>query len=553
MERLKAAISRREVKYFLGGIFFLAFLVYGRSLFNDFVYWDDPLLIMEHPVSQGLTFHNIARAFSIYDPELYVPLTFLSYQLNYAVAGLHPFFYHLTNLLLHAGSAALVGWVVVLLAGSKRTALFAALLFLVHPINVEAVAWASARKDVLASFFFLLSLGTYLRCDERVDRKWLAISLLAYLPGLLSKASILVLPPILLLSDWYRGRLRRASVLRNLPYAALSVVFGVVALYGKTGGDRMLWEKFLLGMKGTIFSLTHLSLPFGYSVIYPYNQTIAVENPDLLLPLLAVAGISVLTILLRRRLPTVAFAWWFFLLLLVPSFLTVEKGGDRVRDLYFTSDRYAYLASIGVFLALALACDRLRTRREQLPVMLASCVLGFFGVLSYRQSLVWRDTGTLFRHALVWYPDSYIAHNNLGAFYEAQGDPERALAEYTLSVRMKSNGFGWFNLGQIAMKSGRPQEAIEYFTKAVQLRPSHHIAQLNLGGLLLESGKPAEAIPYLLKAQSIDPTNVVTYLDLGLALEQVGNTVDAIRAFERALQAEPGNPVAEEQLNKLRR
>jgi hypothetical protein len=146
--------NRKEILLWIGGVAALLLLIYGVSLMNGFVVWDDALLVVNNPIAHGLTWMNIKAAFTSYDPELYIPLTFLSFQINYALGGLAPFGYHLGNLLLHFGSVLLVAWAIFGITKNRATAIITALLFAVHPINVEAVAWVSGRKDVLAAFFF---------------------------------------------------------------------------------------------------------------------------------------------------------------------------------------------------------------------------------------------------------------------------------------------------------------------------------------------------------------------------------------------------------------
>ncbi|NOS68019.1 MAG: phospholipid carrier-dependent glycosyltransferase, partial [Candidatus Peribacteraceae bacterium] len=252
------SVSKRERALFIAGIVVLLAIIYGRSLFNDFVFWDDPDLILDNPFIRGLTPQNVVHAFSTYDPDLYVPLTTVSYQVNYVLGGLQPFIYHLTNLLLHAGSSILVGWIALRLSGKKSIALVTALLFAVHPVNVETVAWVSARKDVLSGFFFLLSLGSFLRWRTDDDRRWYVLALASFLFGLLSKVSILGLPFLLLLSDWHASRkFTKNSLLSSLPFFLLSIVFGYVAVFGKLWGTSSLWVKFLVVMQLTAFSLWH--------------------------------------------------------------------------------------------------------------------------------------------------------------------------------------------------------------------------------------------------------------------------------------------------------
>ncbi len=538
----------------MGGIVILATAIYGRLLGSDFVFWDDPSLIIDNPAVHGFTFKNIASAFSTYDPDLYVPLTTLSYQLNYALGGLSPFLYHLTNVVLHAANAVLTGWVTLLLFRRKSVAVITALLFLVHPINVEAVVWISARKDLLSAFFFLLALGSYLQWKNSVKRSWYGTSLASFLLGLLSKVSVIFLPVILLLTDWRHKRpFTRATLISLAPFFLLSVIFGIVAVAGKLESTRPLWMKLLLGMQATLFSLWHLVWPMNYSVIYPYTQTPSLADPILLLSLLGVLAISVGTLFLRKRFPSITLGWWFFLLMLAPSFLTVEKGTDVIRDLYLTSDRYVYVAGIGIFWIVALVLEQLRVRNARASHLLVTLIIAVLSVLAFMQTLVWQNSETLFLSALARSPDSSAMHNNLGVYYESTGRSQEAADQYLAAVKTGGTGDAWFNVGVLAMNQNRTPEAIEAFTRAVTMQPTMAVAHLNLGAQLLNAGRLQEAVDHLLAAQKLDPGNVIIYMNLGIALEKGENTIDAIRAYERALQLDPGNAFALERIGKLKK
>lgn len=545
----ESPLSRSDICLFTGGIFLLTLFIYAFSLGNDFVFWDDPLLVTDNPIAHGLSVPNIHAAFTTFDPDLYVPLTTISFQVNYAIGGLDPFIYHFTNLLLHAGSAILVGCVAFRLSRKKIIALIAAVLFAIHPINVEAVAWVSARKDLLSSFFFLLSLWSYLRFRDVSDRKWYAASLVGFLLGLLSKVSVLPLPFILILTDLYMKRtINKKSLMLTVPFFCLSVVFGIVSIFGKMGGKQTMIAKLLLGTKAVVFSLWHLVWPMQYSVVYPFSGDASLMRMDILLPLLAVIAVSVLTLVYRRKLPAVFFAWWWFLLLIVPSFLTAEKGRDVVSMLYLTSDRYVYLAAIGIFFAVATRLGRLRYQHQVFTIALVVVL----SLLAGWQSLVWANTETLLTHALALYPDVAIAHNNLGAYYDSVGKPDQAAAEYLAATR---SGVGtsdaWFNLGVVALRQKKSADAIDDFTRAVALRPDYALAQLNLGALLLDAGQIKEAVDHLLAAQKLEPDNISVYLNLGMALEKGNDPVDAIRAYERVLELDPGNAFAKGRIGAL--
>ena len=224
MEEGKVRGKMQRMKRFiiLLGFFLLAFAIFGKSLGNDFVDFDDGLLIFENPIIQEISVWSLKQAFTTYDPELYVPLTMISYQIDHLLWGMNPFGFHLTNLVLHTMNALLVTLFIRLLMRRLSYHLLpvlCGLLFLVHPLHTEAVAWASARKDVLSSFFFLLSVCSYLQWrerekkEERSGKLLYSFSIFAFALGLLAKVSIIMLPVILLLIEWLQGRSLREKTL----------------------------------------------------------------------------------------------------------------------------------------------------------------------------------------------------------------------------------------------------------------------------------------------------------------------------------------------------
>ncbi|MBI3335958.1 tetratricopeptide repeat protein [Candidatus Peregrinibacteria bacterium] len=497
--------SRREGCVFaVIFITFLLVLVYGRAILqNEFVEWDDGLLILNNPIIQELNWDNIKTAFTSYDPELYIPLTFLSYQLDYAIWGLNPIGFHLTNLLLHIGNAFLIVWFLKRLGW--RWAIFGGALFAIHPLNTEAVMWASARKDLLMGLFFLWSLNLYL-----VGRKHL--SLAAFLLACLAKVTAVMLPFILLLIDWRafslsrreRDRVRgseRAYVLQKMPYFFISILFIIIALFGKAGSHGLWWEKVLIGSKATMFYLQKLFWPTGLSVLYPYTQKIALSNPDLLVPLILFCFVTLIVGYEFVRAPRssfwseVGFGWFFFLLLLAPSFTNFAKGQDILKDVYFASDRYAYLASIGIPYVTVLflshipcpvprqARDKLRIERSGVGIIGLFGILGLFSFLSYHQSLVWQTTESLFTNVVQHYPDSHVAQNNLGSLYYRRGETDRAIEKYKESLNIRPNATAFFNLGVIYRDNGYPAIAREAFIQTIKLHPADEEAKRNLEAL----------------------------------------------------------------------
>lgn len=586
MNLIPAITTRRGWWAAAGGIALLTSVVYARSLWNGFVEWDDGLLIVQNPFVTGLSLHNLWMAFTSYDPELYIPLTFLSYQLNFALGGLQPFGYHLVNLLLHIGNALMVAWLAdVCVSSDKRLAIsdkheghaltasrfpliafVTGLLFAIHPMNTEIVAWASARKDVLSAFFFLLSLIAYVHVVAKSDKRLVIsdkhesmlltacrlpltayiFSLLFFLLALLAKVSAIILPGVLLLLPLLERRLPdRRSFIAVLPYLLLSILFGIIALFGKSGRNTgLLLEKALIGARAIVFYLWHVVWPVDFSVLYPFTHAITVGNPSLLLSVLFVVAVTVVAALLYRRWPALLVAWLVTILCLLPSFTNFAKGYDIQRDVYLASDRYAYLAVIPLFLLMGYAAKMLMARWRVLSIALLSLILAALSVLSYQQSLTWFSTETLFRHVLAVVPDSHVAYTNIGVLLYRQGKGEEALNYFAKSLTIRPNNAAFYNLGVIAMENGLPDKAEELLRRALTQRPTDSGTLTKLGVLLLRRGALGEATDLLEQAVVAKAPPVEAFLTLGEAYERAGRTAEAAAMFRQAVAMDPENAEA---------
>lgn len=543
-------------------IILITVLVYAHSLGNGFVLWDDGLLITENPWIKGIALANILHAFTSYDPELYVPLTTLTYQLNYALSGLQPWIYHATNLALHIVNALLVVRFFEILLSRPGTAtlnsrpgmaaMIGGLLFAVHPVHTESIAWASARKDVLMGMFFLLMFLAYVQYVRGGEKRCLWFSIGCYVLALLSKVSVILTPFVLLLLDWYEGRkIDRAMLLEKTPFVVLSIVFGVIASLGKITDSAFLWDKVLIGAKGIAFSLEKLLVPTGLSVLYPYTQSISLTTPDLFLSALIVLAITAVVMCFRKREPAFPFAWGLFLLLYLPTVSNIAKGHNELLDVYFSSDRYVYLPSLAVLFLIASLVARLEERWKRALHTGVLVVVLIFSLLAYRQSLVWKDSEALFRNVLRFYPNSYVAHTNVGSVLFRRSDVDGALAEYEKALAIRNDATTHFNVGQVHLLRGKTEEAKQSFRKAIESSPIDPDARLYLGALLIEEGNLSEALMHLERAVSLAPQNPKAHLFLGIAYEKLGRRDDAHAAFERALELDPQDKEAQEKLRPL--
>lgn len=549
MDRLPDLPARGTRAFLVLACALLSFAVYGGSLRNGFVQWDDSSLIYQNPAVVEMTPAAVKRAFTTYDPELYVPLTLLSYQVDHAVGDGSPFPFHLQSLFWHTLNALLVCWLAYLVLRNKLAALLIGAVFLVHPLHTEAVAWASGRKDVLSTFFFLGSVLSWLYWRDRHDRRLYVLSLGLFALGLMAKVMIITLPLVLLLLCWLlNGRITRRDLLESVPFFGVSVLFGVIALFGKTevNAASTLLEKILMAAKSTVFYLQKLALPLDLSVLYPYPDAITARSPDFFLPLLTLAVLVSLAAVSLRYTRLIAAGFAFYLITLAPTFINIAKGEG---DFYSASDRYAYIPSVGILLiagfivAEVLAQDvRVSRKRARVRGFAAggTVVVLLLAVLASAQSLVWKDTVTLFEHAIAHAPaSSYVAHNNLGNAYRSRQEFDKAIEQYRQSLRLKPHPRTYSNLGAAYRRLGRFGDAEDAYREALRMDPRSAVAHFGLGIVFAAQGREEEALASYERALSFAPDMAHAYVNIGALHTAAGRSEEALAAYGKAIEADP--------------
>lgn len=572
--------SRSTILATIGAFFALTFVTFGPTLFSTFVLWDDTYLIYANPDIKGFSLRNLHAIFSTFDPELYVPMTLLSYQLDFTIAGMEPFMFHLHNLILHTINALLVTWLLAHWTGRRSLALLGGLLFAVHPLQTEAVAWASARKDVLSSLFFLLSLLGYIHTRIRNARLPYYGSLVAFTLGLLTKVSIVMLPIILVLIDIRERRpLSKRMIVEKIPYFALSLVFGFIALFGKRDvvAVTTTTEKALMAAKSTVFYLEKLLWPTGLSALYPFEGKITLSSPEFWIPLLIVCALSIAVLTSLRRTREIFFGAGFFFLMLLPSFSNFAKGGT----LYVASDRYVYLPIIGLLLLGVEGWEMLRQQklqslrqptRQMISIGIPSILVLTLGILAHAQTSIWQDSFSLFHRALDIAPRALAAHTNLGVAYRKVGDLDRAMEHLEQALAIRPSARIYTAMAAIDIQKGDFDRAIDRCRKAalldprdpeplyglalafaekhdqaqafslyeqtLSLEPKHVAAHNNIAAMYLERGDLAKALEHYEAALHFDPFFEQAAYNLGIVYERLGHTADAAHSFARAAEIE---------------
>ncbi len=549
--------ARRVLLAILG----LTLLVYLPGVIrNDFVSLDDILLITNNDKVHGFSPEHLWRAFTSYDPELYVPLTLFTYQMEYTIAGLHPFLYHLDNLLLHLGSIVLVyactkhivkichpepveGRHVGANVSMVRQAyhdtllpLFCAAIFALHPLNVEAVSWAAARKDVLSGFLMLVSLWGFLRFRESEDPKWYKLSLTAFGCALLAKVSVILLPVSFLLLDAQQGNFRLKKGSKEFaPFAAFMLVAGTIALFGKTAQmDAMGFaDQILLSCKALAMMIGKFLFPIGLTAYYP-QVTPVTANLFFVLFVLFVFVLLIAVWKLRRTLPLFTWGIAFFLLAMLPSFMNFLKKGM----LFVTSDRYAYIGMIGLTLALGSLLYPLHKRISEYAAQIVGCLaLCVLAGASLVQAQTWKDSIALYESALAVHPKFAPALNNLGAAVYMLGETDRSLALYEEAIASDPTlTSGYNNIALHRRKKGDLAGALSSVKTGLSMIPPNRrafeeeiTAWSLLGSLLDERGESDAALAAFAKGAKRAPESPDARYNYGVSLQKRGMREEARR------------------------
>jgi tetratricopeptide (TPR) repeat protein len=534
---------------------------------NGFVNYDDTPYVTDNPqVKQGLTLAAIRWAFTTTACYNWHPLTWLSLQLDQELFGGAAWGYHLTNLLFHTASACLLFAILRFLTGAVWPSVFAAALFALHPLHVESVAWIAERKDVLSTFFWMLTILAYASYATRPSHTRLWVTVGVFAVGLMAKPMLVTLPFVLLLLDYWPlkrfgqedaarrpGRVRWQALLpprrllwEKLPFFTLSAISCLITYSAQSTGGAVI----SLGRLGLSQRLAHALVvwvvyiykaiwPHKLSVFYPYDANPYLYGQALLAGLLLIA-ITVFTVLQSDRRPYLAVGWLWYLGTLVPVIGLIQVGGQAC------ADRYTYIPLIGLFVIFAWGLSECAGRRHgQAAVsILAAGVLVCCGVISWRQVQVWHDSASLWTHALAITDRNPVAHNNLGV-HLAKTDPEAARAHYRQARHLNPNyADPCYNLAVLATKEGKTDEALNLYTELVRLKPRDPDAYTNLGVLLEGRGNLRAAIAQFLKALEIDPDCGFAHVSLGSAREKQGNVMEAAKHYRQALSLNSANAEA---------
>ena len=579
----------------------VTFLVISPALLNRFVEWDDQVNLLQNAHYRGLGWKQIQWMFTSTLMGHYIPVSWLTFGLDYSLWGMNPLGYHLTNNLIHAANAVLFYLVARRLLGTataltdatlRSSSAMATLFFAVHPLRAESVAWATERRDVLAGFFFLLTVFMYLgasQADSPRRRRLLVGSVACYLLALLSKSIVMTLPMVLILLDIYplgrlslrwgmwRNAAERAVLKEKLPYFVLGLA-GAITSYWAVASHQYLTDLTKFGWSGRIaivtnslwFYLQKTVLPLSLAPVYELPAAVNPLEPRFVLGWIAVIGISIGVLALRRWWPAGLALWAYYIIILGPVSGLVHAGHQLAHD------RYSYISCLGWALLFGAAVGSIAraaatgTARPVLIRMAAAAAGAWIlvlGTLAWHQVQVWRDTETLWSFAVEADPRCGICQSNLGASLARRGLFALARDRYELALALRpdhvnvhgglgmalhrvgddtaamhhlgialahnpDNAAALTNIAGILVDQKSYGEALRYFERAIRVDPDSLPGLVNVGDALIKTGRPQAAVPYLLRAREIRPDEPVIYLNLTRAYLDLHQYELARKAYE---------------------
>lgn len=529
--------ERRRMLVYAASVVAAAVAAHVFCIQNGFVDYDDDDYVFLNPhVSAGLSLENVRWAFTTGHAANYHPLTWLSHMMDVSIWQLEPRGHHITNVVLHALNSLLVFLLLVRMTQRAPKAWAVGLIFAVHPLHVESVAWISERKDLLCAFFVLLTMLAYTRYATRRTVTDYAILAMAVLCALLSKPMAVTLPFVLLLLDyWPLQRIgdpaigdtlplrARRLLIEKLPLFAIAALMCAITYFVQWRGGAMnalyqmpMADRIENALVSYVLYLWKLFWPFNLSPIYPLPEG-GRAIWQVLLATIALIAITFVAWRIRRRAPYVLVGWLWYVGILVPAIGIVQVGFAAM------ADRYMYLPMMGILIAVVWAgADLLRQyddeRTRSMVFAFGFILVAGLAALSHKQTAIWRDSESLFKHAIAVTKNNAEAHAHLGVAY---------------------------------LRQNRPADAIAPFEQAVVIRPRIKEAHTGLGVAFRMTGQPERAILSHQASLEIDPNQGIVYANLGIAYEDIHNYAEAERNLREALRLDPSLASARIALNRV--
>ncbi|MCF8296498.1 MAG: tetratricopeptide repeat protein [Saprospiraceae bacterium] len=549
-------------KYKLWLVFILAitFIVYFAAIKNGFVNFDDERYILQNEAIKDISAQNIKTWFTTYFDGHYHPLSQLSLAIDYKIASsslpanfqiqeLKANVFHFTNILLHLLNVLFVFLLLKKLFGKNEIAIIAALLFGLHPINVESVAWASERKNLLFAFFFLTSLFNYVKFLQLDKRKYYLYSLLLFLFAVFSKVTAISLFFSLFIVEYLVDKkpFKPKLLLLKLPYFAIAVLFLIIASLAQSSAFESnaipysFFDKIFLASFGFMQYVIKTIAPFNLSVFYPYPFDIGKEISIIqyLSPVFVIGVLILIIILIRKKQKEFAFGLAFFVL----NIAFLVKLFDIPKGNYLMADRYSYIPSIGIFIIIAWAfiylADKFKKQRTTYLVVLSIYII-ILGISTNVRTKIWENSTSLWTDVIENYPGYTFAYNMRGMDRVARQDYQGGVADFQESINLNPNiPDGYMNIGMVYMNTGNPEGAIDIFSKAIEKIDTLAQAYFYRGYIEFQTNNFQKAIDDFDKNLELKPNNATSLLNRGLCYYKLTQYEKAIADYNLLIKIRP--------------
>ena len=542
------------------------FAVYGQIQDHEFINYDDPTYVTENlNIQAGLTSESISWAFTTFSEGNWSPVTWFSHMLDYQLYGLQAKGHHLTNLFFHIANSLLLFLVLFRMTGALWKSALVSVLFAIHPLNVESVAWAAERKNVLSTLFWLMTMWAYIHYAEKPNVKRYSLVILFFILGLMSKAMLVTLPFVLLLLDfwplrrlkfgWERGsnealekNIAKKSevsklVFEKTPLFLFTIGLSIITFIAqKSLGAMNQGENLTFSTRVTNAMVSYLEYlekmiwPRGLSIFYPHpGNTLAGWKG--ILCCIALVGISIISIRLIRKAPYFAVGWLWYLGTLVPVIGIVQVGRQAM------ADRYAYIPLVGIFIIVAWGVPELLSKwryKERVLSVSAGIIIFALLITTWKQVSHWKNSITIFQHAIkvtdIKYPYFVEVHNNLGAALFAEGKNVEAISHYKTALELRPDFvLAHYNLGVALVAEGNNVEAISHYKTALELKPNFVEPYINLSAVYLNKKNFKLSLKTLNTLESINPNDPLLHYNFSCYYALLGNIPKGIDSLKKAI------------------
>jgi tetratricopeptide (TPR) repeat protein len=525
---------------------------FGRISGNDFINFDDNIYITgNNHIQSGINYESIKWAFTAVVSNNWHPLTLISHALGWSLFGANPSGHHIVSMFLHIGSVILLFLFLNKTTGNLWAAAFAAAFFALHPLRVESVAWAAERKDVLSMFFGMAAIYAYSFYAEKQRPSKYLLCLIFFAMALMSKPMMVTLPFVLMLLDyWPLKRWQKAIddprkdfnptarlIWEKVPFICLTIVSSIVTFWTQSESGSVSLADFTFLTRSANATISYVSYlekifwPVNLAVFYPFNLSLPLWK--VLTSGLILILITLTVIYYIRKLPFLFTGWFLYLGTLVPVIGLVQIGNQAM------ADRYTYLPSVGIALMLTWGIPLLfpnENTRKKILLPAAIAVIAILSVLTWRQCGYWKNSATLFIHALQVTKNNYLAHNNLGITLFDEKKNEEAIDHFSTSISIKEDyHYAYNNRGFTYAKLGQYQRALDDYNKAISLFPDYITAYSNRGIAYYALGYYQNAIEDFNKAIALRQDYADNYNNRGTAYYALGYYQQAIGDFNKAI------------------